>query len=35
VSEQLSGLLGILPLIDALKQQPHLVGHARLLPQKF
>ncbi len=28
VSEQLSGLLGILPFIDALKHQPHLVGHA-------
>ena len=29
VSEQLPGLLGILPLVDALKHQPHLVSHAR------
>ncbi len=32
VSEQLPGLLGILPLIDALKHQPHLVGRARHTP---
>ncbi len=34
VSEQLPGLLGIPPFIDALKHQPHLVGHARYAPFK-
>jgi hypothetical protein len=32
ISEQLPGFLGILPLIDALEHQPHLVGHARYAP---
>ncbi len=32
VSEQLPGLHRILPLVDALKHQPHLVGHARHAP---
>jgi hypothetical protein len=28
-SQQLPGLLGILPLVDAFKPKPHLVSHAR------
>jgi hypothetical protein len=32
VSEQLPGLLGILPLVDNLKHQPHLVSHTRHTP---
>jgi hypothetical protein len=32
VAEQLPGFLHILPFIDALKHQPHLVGHARHTP---
>ena len=31
-SEQLPSLPNILPLVDALKHQPHLVGHARHAP---
>ena len=32
VSEQLPGLLGVLPLLAASKYQPHLLGHARHPP---
>ncbi len=32
VSEQLPGLLGILPFLETLKHQPHLVSHARHTP---